>query len=217
MAKTQIKICGLQSVKVLKSIYPLDMDLLGFVFAPSRRQVTVEQAQALLNEVRPGVQRVGVFVNPEPSRLEQVLKQLPLTHVQLHGSEPPDFCQMVRERWGVKVIKALSVKEEAPPAEWFDRYHPHVDGWLIDTYSPRGPGGTGERFNWELIPRLQQLVQDKPYWIAGGLTPDNVGELLQRFRPYGVDVSSGVESHGQKDPEKIRAFISKVRTHEHHT
>jgi len=211
---TSVKICGLQSVEVLKSIRTLPIDLIGLVFAESRRRVTAEQAAAIAREAPAGMGTVGVFVNPSLAELERVLDVVPLTHVQLHGQESPAFCAKVARRFSVQVIKALPVRDAVSIVRQMKQYQGAVDGYLFDAAHPEKPGGTGWRFSWELIPDIQRHVGDKPYWIAGGLTPDNVAELVRTYHPYGVDVSSGVETAGKKDVTKIGQFVEKVKRHD---
>lgn len=211
---TKIKICGLQSVEVLKSIQALPIDLIGFVFAASRRQVTLKQARMLVREVPSSMGKVGVFVNPTRDELDAILAEVPLTHLQLHGQEAPAFCAELSCRYRVKVIKALPVKSLSELEADISRYKGTVDGFLFDTFHPSQSGGTGRRFSWDLIPQMQFLIGETPYWIAGGLNPENVGDLLRMYRPYGVDVSSGVETNGSKDIHKIAQFVEKVRMHD---
>ncbi len=211
---TKIKICGLQSVEVLKSIKTMPIDLIGFVFAKSRRQVTPQQARELVKEAPASIGKVGVFVNPTHDELDSILRKVPLTHLQLHGQETPAFCAELSSRHSVKLIKALPVKSLAELEREIFRYKGIVDAFLFDTYHPTQRGGTGTRFSWNLIPHIQVLIGETPYWVAGGLNPENVDELLRMYSPYGVDVSSGVETNGRKDVQKIVQFVEKVRSHD---
>lgn len=186
--------------------------MLGFVLTESRRQVSVETLVALVQEVPAAMGTVGVFVNPTLDELQHILDTVPLTYIQLHGQESPSFCAEVAGRFHVRVIKALPVRNMDVLIRQLKHYAGTVHGFLFDTYHPDKPGGTGRRFSWEHIPDIQRHVGDIPYWIAGGLTPDNVSELVRTYRPYGVDVSSGVETDGQKDIQKIARFVEKVKT-----
>ncbi|QUL52871.1 phosphoribosylanthranilate isomerase [Paenibacillus tritici] len=224
MADTQVKICGLQDVEVLKSMKSLPLDYVGLVFAPSRRRVTAEAAAELIAELRDwesetAPRSVGVFVNPDREELAELLRAVPLDVVQLHGQESPQVCAEVRQAFPqVKVWKALSVAgRDTNAAEdihaLLDSYAGTIDALLLDTYDPQGSGGTGRTFEWEQIPLYQQAAANHrlPLFIAGGLHPDNVNELLDGYSPYGVDVSSGVESNGSKDIIKMTAFVERVK------
>lgn len=224
MADTRIKICGLQDVEVLKSMKSLPLDYIGMIFAPSRRRVSAEAAARLTAELRewesgaaPGA--VGVFVNPEPEELAEVLNAVPLQVVQLHGEESPQRCREVRQAFPrVQIWKALSVAGQGRDGaagihSLLESYAGTVDAVLLDTYDPQGSGGTGRTFDWEQIPLYQQAAADYalPLFIAGGLHPDNVNELIAGYAPYGVDVSSGVETDGSKDIMKMTAFVERVK------
>jgi len=142
------------------------------------------------------------------------LDAVPLTHLQLHGQESPAFCAKVARQFSIRVIKALPVRNGAEVAEQLKQYKGTVDGFLFDAAHPDKPGGTGLQFSWEAIPEIQRHVGNVPYWIAGGLTPENVSSLIHTYRPYGVDVSSGVETDGVKDIKKIAQFVEKVKTYD---
>ncbi|MFD2612028.1 phosphoribosylanthranilate isomerase [Paenibacillus gansuensis] len=214
------KICGLQSVEVLKSILHLPIDYIGFVFAKSRRQVTPAQAGEcirFMREQQSAALAAGVFVNPALEDIGNVLAEARLDVIQLHGQETPEFCAEVREHFNILVYKAFPVKEsterDGAVVARLDAYAGAVDGMLIDTYDPVQGGGTGETFAWEAIPAYTRWAEEHhlPLLVAGGLHAGNVGELLQRYDVYGVDVSSGVETDGVKDPAKISAFIERVK------
>ncbi|WP_433946443.1 phosphoribosylanthranilate isomerase [Paenibacillus sp. SN-8-1] len=219
MAEASVKICGLQDVEVLKSMINLPIDHIGFVFANSKRQVTADQAAALIpiledwdRPVKP--ESVGVFVNPTIEELSHILQKASLDIVQLHGQESPEFCREVKKRFGVKVFKVLSVKQgnNREGSDLVD-YRGALDGLLLDTYDPIYGGGSGQTFDWKQIEPYQKWTKQEgiPLIIAGGLHPDNVGDLLENFQPDGVDVSSGVETDGLKDIAKIRAFVERVK------
>ncbi|MHA6530925.1 phosphoribosylanthranilate isomerase [Paenibacillus sp. BAC0078] len=224
MAKTMVKICGLQDVEVLKSMKRLPLDVVGFVFAKSRRKVSPERAAELIAELagweigKPPL-AAGVFVNPALTELEELLSTVRLDVIQLHGQESAEYCRAVREAFPqVQVWKALSVAGSAGEAaagnpDDLKPYAGAVDAVLLDTYDPSGSGGSGRTFDWEKIPAYQQAAAayGLPLFIAGGLHPDNVRELLEGYAPYGVDVSSGVESDGIKDIVKITAFVERVK------
>lgn len=224
MGETKVKICGLQDVEVLKSMIRLPVDYIGFVFAPSRRRIEPEQAAALAALLRewpedavPGA--VGVFRNPSPDELRQTLDTVPLDVVQLHGNEPPELCLELRRAYPeLRIWKVISEPDSpgvpaAGPDETLGVYAGCVDAVLLDTYDPHQGGGSGRTFAWDRIPayREQASRMGLPLMVAGGLNPDNVGELLRGYEPWGVDVSSGVETDGVKDIAKITAFIERVK------
>ncbi|OKP86774.1 N-(5'-phosphoribosyl)anthranilate isomerase [Paenibacillus helianthi] len=224
MAEAVVKICGLQDVEVLKSMKRLPLDYVGFVFAESRRKVSPEHASELIAELagwengKPPL-AAGVFVNPSLDELASILSTVPLDVVQLHGQESADYCRAVKAAFPqVQVWKALSVADrEANSAgngpHTLQQYAGAIDALLLDTYDPAGSGGLGRTFEWERIPAYQQKASEYglPLFVAGGLHPDNVRELLNGYAPYGVDVSSGVESDGMKDIVKITAFVERVK------
>ncbi|MGG4344554.1 phosphoribosylanthranilate isomerase [Paenibacillus lautus] len=222
MMSTALKICGLQSVEVLKSMINLPVDYIGFVFAKSRRKVSPQQAAQLMQVLRewdhdkiPAA--VGVLVNPDLNELEELLREAALDVVQLHGQESPQFCREVKKRFPVSVFKAVSIESDRPEAERLSALDPYaggIDGLLIDTYDPVYGGGSGKTFAWDLIPPYQQWAkrQGIPLFVAGGLDSDNVSHLIGQYAPYGVDVSSGVESEpGVKDINKVIAFVERVK------
>ncbi|QQZ60678.1 phosphoribosylanthranilate isomerase [Paenibacillus sonchi] len=224
MAETLVKICGLQDVEVLKSMKRLPVDYIGFVFAESRRRVSPGQAAELiagLAEWENGNPPLaaGVFVNPTLAELAALLSTVPLKVIQLHGRESAELCRAVKAAFPqVQVWKALSVakskaESDADGPHALQQYAGAVDALLLDTYDPAGSGGSGQTFDWGKIPSYQQAASEYglPLFVAGGLHPDNVRELLDGYAPYGVDVSSGVESGGVKDLIKMTAFVERVK------
>lgn len=219
---TRVKICGLRDSETVRAMNGVPVDEIGFVFAKSRRQVSPALAGELIGEVRnlrtptgSAPQTVGVFVNPTLEYLRSVLAEAPLDVVQLHGEETPAFCAEVREIFKVKVWKVFSVTAEDSEGTVSDgparlgAFAGVVDGFLIDTAG----GGTGVTFAWHVIDRYAEAAEQigVPLYVAGGLHPDNVGELLSGYSPSGVDVSSGVETDGIKDIQKIRLFAERVK------
>lgn len=201
----RIKICGLTQLEDAQIAVKAGADALGFVFyPPSPRAITPEQAAKIIQQLPPFVMMVGLFVDPKPEWVTEVLKQVPLDLLQFHGDEPEAFCQS----FGRPYIKALRMKPEFDPeqaaASW-----PSARGFLLDAYTPGIPGGTGEVFDWQRFP-----TSESPSWIlAGGLTPTNVAQAIRITQPYAVDVSGGVESsRGIKCPTKIHAFIKAARS-----
>ncbi|WP_136513406.1 phosphoribosylanthranilate isomerase [Geomonas edaphica] len=196
---TKVKICGITSVDDALMAVDAGADALGFVFfEKSPRYVTPEAAAGIIAKLPPLVQVVGLFVNADLDVVNRTADRCGLDIVQLHGEESPEFCRLVRRR----VMKAFRVRgpESLVPLPEF-----HVAAYLLDAYSPNAHGGTGEVFDWECAIAAKE---HGPIVLAGGLTPDNIAAAVTQVRPYGVDVSSGVEaSPGLKDPDKVRRFI----------
>jgi phosphoribosylanthranilate isomerase len=195
-----VKICGMTNEADTAAAAEAGADALGFVFyEPSPRHIQVGAAAALIRRLPPFVTKVGVFVNPPEELVHRAMGECGLNLLQFHGDEPPDFCL----QFGVMTMKAFRVRDAAS-LDALASYP--TDAWLLDAYAPDKPGGTGERFNWELARAAQD--HGRPIFLAGGLTPENVAEAVRQVRPYGVDVSSGVEAApGRKDPARVRAFI----------
>lgn len=208
---SKVKICGVKSVGTVRLLAQLNADFLGFVFAESRRRVTAEEAGSMLMQVPNHPPAVGVFVNPTLAELEDVLSRVPLQVIQLHGQESAEFCLEAAERFQRKIWKAISVDKENRLSVELEPYKPVVEAFLFDTHDARQAGGTGKRFSWTQIPELQKQVGSRTCVIAGGINEDNVGELLSRYAPAVIDVSSGVETDGEKDHEKIKSFLQRVR------
>ncbi|MEK3787741.1 phosphoribosylanthranilate isomerase [Paenibacillus sp. FSL K6-1230] len=220
MERTAVKICGLQSVEVLKSMVHLPVDYIGFVFAPSKRRVTAQQAAELIPILREwqteaAPQSVGVFVNPELQELRELLHTAPLDIIQLHGQESPEFCRAVKEQLDLRVIKALPITDgtEASVHNQLDDYIGTIDALLLDTHDPVYGGGSGRTFAWDRIPAYQDWAQQHgiTLLVAGGLHSENVTELIALYAPDGLDVSSGVETDGMKDIQKITSFVERVK------
>jgi len=204
LTAVRVKICGITRVEDALAAAAAGADAIGLVFyAKSPRAVDIEQAREILAALPPFVTSVGLFVDAERSELERILASVPLDLLQFHGDESVQQC----EAFGRPYIKALRVKAGDDIAAQVARY-PSAQGILLDAYVEGVPGGTGEAFDWSLIPQ----ALSKPLILAGGLRPDNVAEAVSRVRPYAVDVSGGVEaSKGVKDVEKVGAFIRAAR------
>ncbi|WP_107328357.1 phosphoribosylanthranilate isomerase [Metapseudomonas otitidis] len=207
MSTVRVKICGITRVEDALAAVAAGADAIGLVFyAPSPRAVTAEQARAIISALPPFVTTVGLFVDMPGEELDSVLATVPLDLLQFHGDESPEACR----RHGRPYLKALRIRPGDDVSALIDRY-PDASGVLLDTYVPGTPGGTGEAFDWSLVPS----GPSRPVVLAGGLTPGNVAEAIRRVRPYAVDVSGGVEaSKGIKDPVLIRVFIDAVRSAE---
>lgn len=222
MSAPLVKVCGIRDAATAAAIAPLPVDYIGFVFAPSKRRVSAAEAESLIASMRAhgGRQRfAGVFVNPSPEELERVLQLAPLDVIQLHGSEPPELLHACRRRLpGVQLWKAIGVSGETDHGERsvagrLSAYEGVIDALLLDAYDPLVGGGTGRTFRWDVIPVYQAWAdrQQMPLFIAGGLHAGNVADLLEQYAVGGVDVSSGVETDGVKDMEKIRTFLKRVK------
>lgn len=198
-----VKICGITNEEDALLAVAMGTDAIGFVFAPSKRQIAYQQVRDIARRLPPEVLTFGVFRDELPSRVVEIIGQAGLRGAQLHGRETPDQTQWVKERVPV-VFKAFAAGD--PSIAKADLYG--ADAILIDGMNP----GSGEVYDWALAadaPGSQRLV------LAGGLTPENVASAIRRVHPWGVDVSSGVEeSPGRKDPRKLRAFIASVRSTE---
>jgi phosphoribosylanthranilate isomerase len=204
LSAVRIKICGITRIEDALAAIAAGADAIGFVFyAKSPRAVTPAQASAIIAALPPFVTTVGLFVDMPRAELTRLLTEVPLDLLQFHGDEGPEDCA----GYGRPYIKALRVKPGDDVAGAISRY-PAASGILLDTYVPGTPGGTGEAFDWSLVPRDAA----KPLILAGGLTPENVGDAVRQVRPYAVDVSGGVEaSKGIKEAAKIQAFIQRAR------
>ncbi|MDE3735165.1 MULTISPECIES: phosphoribosylanthranilate isomerase [Pseudomonas] len=204
MSAVRIKICGITRIDDALAAVAAGADAIGFVFyAKSPRAVTPAQARAIVAALPPFVTTVGLFVDMPRAELTQVLAEVPLDLLQFHGDESPEACA----GYGRPYIKALRVKPGDDITAAISCY-PEASGILLDTFVQGTPGGTGEAFDWSLVPQDAA----KPLILAGGLTPENVGEAVRQVRPYAVDVSGGVEAgKGIKDAAKIQAFIQQAR------
>ena len=187
---TKVKICGLSTVEAVETAVLAGADYIGFVFAESKRQVSLEQAHELAKLVTGKTKIVGVFVSPSLEDLEQAIGQVPLDMVQIHGT----FDEALIPKISVPVIRAIQLRDGEVQVS------SQADYLLFDA----PVAGSGQTFDWDLL-KDQKIQQD--FFIAGGLTVDNVRQARETFQPYALDVSSGVETNGRKDIEKIKAFI----------
>jgi phosphoribosylanthranilate isomerase len=206
------KICGLTDAAAVEAAVTHGADMLGFVFyPPSPRNLGAEQAENLLHDVPSGIDRVGLFVDPETDFLDRILAKARLDLLQLHGDETPERCRAVSIYFGLPIIKAIKVSTRADLKAAKD-YEDVVDWLMFDARPPADgalPGGNGQPFDWTI---LKGADFKRPWLLAGGLTPDNLSQAVQQSGATAVDVSSGVESApGQKDPAKIRAFLDAAR------
>jgi phosphoribosylanthranilate isomerase len=206
----RIKICGITRPDQAIEIARLGATALGFILVPSSpRYVTPAAIAAILAKVDRDVQYIGVFAAAEPETIVAAVRESGIDRVQLHGDESPEFCARIRELLpGIEIIKALRVKDAAT-LEKAASYSDSVDTLLLDAYDPRQLGGTGRALDWEAIAAFRPPL---PWFLAGGLTPDNIGDALTRLSPDGIDLSSGVErSPGDKDLAKVASLFDRLR------
>ena len=216
----KVKMCGISKVETIPAVVEAKPDYMGLVFAPSKRQVTVDQAKTLVEELHKQytkrynngaeqsnndeIKTVGVFVNETLENLVTIAKEANLDVVQLHGDEDEAFTQSLKERTNVEVWKAVQIRSAADAETWIDS---SADMLLFDAYHKDERGGTGEVFDWSCLDEFE-----RPFMLAGGIDSTNVARAIRTVRPYGIDISSGIETDGVKDDEKIKAFTNIVRT-----
>ena len=216
----KVKMCGISKVETISAVVEAKPDYMGLVFAPSKRQVTVDQAKTLVEELHKQytkrynngteqsnndeIKTVGVFVNETLDNLVTIAKETNLDAVQLHGDEDEAFIQSLKERTNVEVWKAVQIRSAADAEAWIDS---SADMLLFDAYHKDERGGTGEVFDWSCLDEFE-----RPFMLAGGIDSTNVARAIRTVRPYGIDISSGIETDGVKDDEKIKAFTNIVRT-----
>ena len=220
----KVKMCGISKVETIPAVVEAKPDYMGLVFAPSKRQVTVDQAKILVSElhkqyanrynrnviqwsndvVQEFIKTVGIFVNETLDNLVTIATEVNLDAVQLHGDEDEAFIQSLKERTNVEVWKAVQIRSAADAEVWIDS---SADMLLFDAYHKDERGGTGEVFDWSCLDEFE-----RPFMLAGGIDSTNVARAIRTVRPYGIDISSGIETDGVKDDEKIKAFTNIVRT-----
>ena len=216
----KVKMCGISKVETIPAVVEAKPDCMGLVFAPSKRQVTVDQAKTLVEELHKQytkrynngteqsnndeIKTVGVFVNETLDNLVSIATEANLDVVQLHGDEDEAFIQSLKERTNVEVWKAVQIRSAADAEAWIDS---SADMLLFDAYHKDERGGTGEVFDWSCLDEFE-----RPFMLAGGIDSTNVARAIRTVRPYGIDISSGIETEGVKDNEKIKAFTNIVRT-----
>jgi len=201
-----VKICGITNAADGVAAAEAGADALGLVFwEQSPRRVSIENAAGIVRQLPSAIVKVGVFVNAPESLVLAAIAECGFNMLQFHGDESPQYCR----QFGLMNMKAFRIRDVAS-LEALAAYP--TDAWLLDAYAPDNPGGTGETFNWDLAVQAQARGAGRPVFLAGGLTPANVAEAVRRVRPYGVDVSSGVESApGRKDHTKVREFIKAAK------
>lgn len=216
----KVKMCGISKVETIPAVVEAKPDYMGLVFVPSKRQVTVDQAKTLVEELHKQytkrynngaeqsnndeIKTVGVFVNETLDNLVSIATETNLDAVQLHGDEDEAFIQSLKERTNVEVWKAVQIRSAADAEAWIDS---SADMLLFDAYHKDERGGMGEVFDWSCLDEFE-----RPFMLAGGIDSTNVARAIRTVRPYGIDISSGIETEGVKDDEKIKAFTNIVRT-----
>ena len=209
----KVKMCGISKVETIPAVVEAKPDYMGLVFAPSKRQVTVEQAKILIEELHKQcinhydtkvVKTVGVFVNETLDNLVRIADTANLDAVQLHGDEDEAFIQSLKERTNVEIWKAVQIRTAADTEKWIDS---SADMLLFDAYHKDERGGTGEVFDWSSLDAFE-----RPFMLAGGIDSTNVARAIRTVRPYGIDISSGIETNGMKDDKKITAFTKIVKS-----
>ena len=216
----KVKMCGISKVETIPAVVEAKPDYMGLVFAPSKRQVTVDQAKTLVEALHKQytkrynngteqsnndeIKTVGVFVNETLDNLVTIAKGINLDVVQLHGDEDEAFIQSLKGRTNVEIWKAVQIRSAADAEAWIDS---SADMLLFDAYHKDERGGTGEVFDWSCLDEFE-----RPFMLAGGIDSTNVARAIRTVRPYGIDISSGIETEGVKDDEKIKAFTNIVRT-----
>jgi indole-3-glycerol phosphate synthase/phosphoribosylanthranilate isomerase/anthranilate synthase/indole-3-glycerol phosphate synthase/phosphoribosylanthranilate isomerase len=209
-----VKLCGIREPEHAAAASAAGADAIGLILAPARRQITLEQARAISHAVRAAPDRpghapciIGVFVDAAPSEIEAAVKRVGLDGIQLSGSESPERCAALIEQHNLPVIKALR-PASSDCAGQCANYSAAGAALLIEPPHSRGPGGNGQAGDWALA---REIAARGPVLLAGGLTPDNVADAIRTVHPRGVDVSSGTETNGDKDPAKLRAFVHAAR------
>lgn len=195
---SKVKLCGLKRACDIEWANEVHPDFVGFVFAGKKRRVTDEQAASLRRMLHPDIPAVGVFVNEDREHIARLVRDSVIQIVQLHGQEDEDYIQHLRQQIDVPLIKAFSVSDREDVYRALDSTAEYI---LLD----HGAGGTGTSFDWTVLEQVQ-----RPFFLAGGLNPENAAEAL-RWRPFALDVSSGIETNGVKDKFKIVSFMTRVR------
>lgn len=202
----KIKICGLTRECDMDYVNEAHPDYIGLVFAPSRRQVTLQDARSLRNRLTDDIQVVGVFVNEQPQLVESLLEEGIIDIAQLHGREDITYVEHLKKRTECCIIKAMPSDREAKAGIYKAYEEAGVDYFLFDSSDGLRMGGTGKTFDWKRIPKVSV-----PCFLAGGLCAANVEEAMKRVQPYALDISSGVEINGYKDREKILEIVRRIR------
>lgn len=206
MAK--IKICGLRREEDIRAVNQFRPDYIGFVFASGRRQIDFKTAEKLRDKLNPSICPVGIFVNEDISFILSLCKAGIIDVIQLHGDESEGYRKELKKALPNKIIQAIRIRDASQIKVAEDNC---ADYFLLDAWSPAEYGGSGRTFDWTMLSSAHAGV-GKPYFLAGGIHSNNIREALRLGNPYCIDVSSGVETDGYKDSDKIRKIIEKVRS-----
>jgi phosphoribosylanthranilate isomerase len=202
---TKVKICGITNYDDASVAVDLGADALGFIFAPSPRNIAPEKAGEIIRKLPPFIKSVGVFVNEDTEKIRDIVRYCGLDNVQLHGDETPEICDILMPR----AIKALKIKGKYN-SEQYEPYKGKVRAFLLDTFSEKTAGGTGRTFDWNEALNIKKL--GVPVILAGGLNPSNILEAIERVKPYAVDVNSGIEERpGKKDHSLMKKLFGILR------
>lgn len=207
----RVKICGITQIQQAEAIADMGATALGFIcVSASPRYVEPSRIRAIADRLPDQILRVGVFANESLDTVASTVAQANLSAVQLHGSESPEFCQQLRQRLpGIELLKAFRIKTPDALAQ-VETYRDRVDSVLLDAYHPDRLGGTGQTLEWQ---RLNTFSPSQPWWLAGGLTPENIRMALAQVRPDGIDLSSGVETApGDKNLTKVARLFETLRS-----
>ncbi|MBI5603452.1 MAG: phosphoribosylanthranilate isomerase [Deltaproteobacteria bacterium] len=201
----KVKICGITNYEDASLAVELGADILGFILAPSPRQISPEKVRSIIGFLPPFVMTVGVFVDEEEKTIKDIADFCRLTQVQLHGKESPDFCRRFRP----KALKAFRVLDETSLLP-ISTYQGHVQAVILDTYQKGMAGGTGRTFPWDLA--IKAKAFNLPVFLSGGLNPSNIRQAIATVKPYGVDVNSGIEERpGKKDPLRMKQLMKVIK------
>ncbi len=200
----KIKICGITNLEDASMAVRLGAQAIGFIFAPSPRQVKPEKARDIIKEIPPFVKSVGVFVDEDPAVIREIIQFCGIDLIQFHGGESPDICGEFMPR----SIKAIRIKDDLTPGS-IESYRGKIRALLLDTFSEGRAGGTGRSFDWNLAIKIREM--GIPIILAGGLGPHNIEDAISRVRPYAVDVNSGIEERpGKKNHKLMKEMFERI-------
>lgn len=200
---TKVKICGLTEIEHVIAAVEHGVDYIGFVFAPSKRQVSVQRANELATYIPSSIQKIGVFVNEDIQLIKEIAKIIPLDFIQLHGQESPEMVEQLKDYKTIKAISVHSKKDIERASQYKSDYY------LFDAPGVDFEGGSGHSFDWSLL-NDNGIAREKTF-LAGGLHTGNIESAIEQIKPFAVDVSSGVETDGRKDSIKIAQFINRAK------
>jgi phosphoribosylanthranilate isomerase len=205
---TRVKVCGITCLEDAQLAVQCGADAIGFIFAPSPRRISPENAREIIKAISPFVKTVGVFVDESPDRVREILEFCGLDLIQFHGEEPPEICAAFMPR----SVKAFRVRDGSV-LSLMRQYQGRIRAMLLDAFSSERHGGTGESFDWDIALMARGL--GIPLILSGGLNPANIRDAISAVRPFAVDVSSGIEARpGKKDPLLMEAFMTEIRRSE---